>query len=116
MPSHQIQSPVWSLWKGCWILVPFLNSAYVSGWGGACGGREDDEDAWSGWGGGSSVADAGLVGRVGGGVWGVGRLLPCCLFWPVGGSGRVRLFSSALALAGLEVLRLGGARVRRRGV
>ena len=63
--SHRIQSPVWSLRKGCWTFVPFLNSRYASGWGGACGRKEDDEDAWS-W----SGADAGLVGRVGGGVGG----------------------------------------------
>ena len=51
--SHQIQSRVWSLWKGCRTFAPFLNSGYASGWGGAGGGREDDEDAWSGLGGGS---------------------------------------------------------------
>ena len=38
--------------KGCWTFVPFWNSGYVSGWGGACSRREDDEDAWSRWGGG----------------------------------------------------------------
>ena len=27
--------------------MPFWNCWYASGWGGACGGREDDEDAWS---------------------------------------------------------------------
>ena len=52
VPSDQIQSPVWSLRKGCWTFAPFLNSGYVFGWGGARGGREDDEDAWSAWGGG----------------------------------------------------------------
>ena len=26
LPSHQIQSPVWSLRKGCWTLVPCWNS------------------------------------------------------------------------------------------
>ena len=31
VPSHQIQSPVWSLRKGCWTVVPFWNSGYVSG-------------------------------------------------------------------------------------
>ena len=46
VPSHHIQSPVWSLRKGCWTFAPFLNSAYASGWGGACGGRDDDEDAF----------------------------------------------------------------------
>ena len=53
MPSHQIQSPVWSLRKGCWTFAPFSNPGYALGGGGAGGGREDDEDAWSGWGGGS---------------------------------------------------------------
>ena len=53
MPSHQIQSPVWSLQKGCWTFAPFSNPGYASGGGGAGGGREDDEDAWFGWGGGS---------------------------------------------------------------
>ena len=50
VPSHQIQSPVWSLRKGCWTIAPFSNPGYASGGGGAGGGREDDEDAWSGWG------------------------------------------------------------------
>ena len=50
-----------------------------------------------------------------GGVQGVWRLLPCCLFWIVGGSGRVRLFFAALALAGVEVVGLGGGGVGRRG-
>ena len=64
----------------------------------------------------SSGADAGLVRRVGGGgLGGVGRLLPCRLFWLVRGWGRMRLFSSALALAGLEVLGLGGFGVGGRG-
>ena len=47
VPSHQIQSPVWSLRKGCWTFVPFWNSGYVSASDGAGGRREDDEDAWS---------------------------------------------------------------------
>ena len=51
--SHQIQSPVWSLRRGCWTFAPFSNPGYASGGGGAGGGREDDEDAWSGWGGGN---------------------------------------------------------------
>ena len=51
MPSHQIQSPVWSLRKGCWTFAPFSNPGYALGGGGAGGGREDDEDPWSGWGG-----------------------------------------------------------------
>ena len=53
MPSHQIQSPVWSLRKGCSTIAPFSNPGYALGESGAGGGREDDEDAWSGWGGGS---------------------------------------------------------------
>ena len=68
-----------------------------------------------GGGGGSSGADAGFVGRVGGGVAGVERLLPWCIFWPVGSSGLVGLFSSALALAGPEVVGLGGARGLKKG-
>ena len=43
-----------------------------------------------------------------GGVRVIRRFLPCRLFWSVGGLGRVRLFFSALALAGLEVVGLGG--------
>ena len=42
VPSHQIESPMCLLRKGCWTLVPFCNCAYASGWGGACGGRKDD--------------------------------------------------------------------------
>ena len=53
VPSHQIQSPVWSLREGCWTFAPFSNPGYASGGGGAGGGREDDEDAWSRWGGGN---------------------------------------------------------------
>ena len=53
VPSHQIQSPVWSLRKGCWTFAPSSNPGYASGGGGAGGGREDDEDAWSGLGGGN---------------------------------------------------------------
>ena len=48
VPSHQIQSPVWSLRKGCWTFAPFSNPGYASGGGSAGVGREDDEDAWSG--------------------------------------------------------------------
>ena len=59
VPSHQIQSPVWWLPKGCWTFAPFSKSGYASGWGGASGGRGDDEDAWSG-----------FAGRVGGGAGG----------------------------------------------
>ena len=50
-----------------------------------------------------------------GGVRGDGRLLPYLLYWLVGGWGRVRLFSTALALEGLEVVGLGGRGVGRRG-
>ena len=75
MPSHQIQSPVWSLRKGCWTFAPFLNPWYAWGGGGAGGGREDDEDAWSRWGGGNEGREndedawSGFAGPVG---WGVG--------------------------------------------
>ena len=43
-----------------------------------------------------------------GGMPEVGRLLPCFLFWFVGGWRRLCLFFAALALAGLEVVGLGG--------
>ena len=75
VPSHQIQSPVWSLRKGCWTFAPFSNPGYASGGGGAGGGREDDEDAWSGWGGGNDGREddedawSGFAGWVG---WGAG--------------------------------------------
>ena len=48
-----------------------------------------------------------------GGVRGVGRLLPCRLFWL--GWERVRPFSVSLAWVGLEVVGLGGRGVGRRG-
>ena len=44
-----------------------------------------------------------------GGARGVGRLLPCRLFWLAGGWGRVRLFSAPLALVGPEVVGVSGA-------
>ena len=78
VPSHQIQSPVWLLRKDCWTFAPFLKSGYASGWGGACGGREDDGDAWSGWGGGGGGREddedawSGFPGRVGAGCGGLG--------------------------------------------
>ena len=50
-----------------------------------------------------------------GGVRWVRRFLPCFFFWLVGGWGRVRLFSAALALARLEVVGLGGRVVGKRG-
>ena len=75
VPSHQIQSPVWSLRKGCWTFAPFSNPGYASGAsGGAGGGREDDEDAWSGWGGGTDGREddedawSGFAGWAGGGA------------------------------------------------
>ena len=49
------------------------------------------------------------------GPGGGGRLLPCCHFWLVGGCGRVRRLAAALALAGQEVVGLGGCVVGRRG-
>ena len=76
VPSHQIQSPVWSLRKGCWTFAPFSNPGYASGGGGAGSERGDDEDAWSGWGGGNDGREddedawSGFAGRVGGGAWG----------------------------------------------
>ena len=125
MPSHQIESPVWSLRKGCWTFAPFSNPGYAlgggcagggreddedawSGWGGGSGGREDDEDAWSGWGGGiggredDEDAWSGFAGWVG---WdaGVGRSLLFRLGW-----GRVRPFVVSFAWVGLEVAGLGG--------
>ena len=125
MPSHQIQSPVWSLRKGCLTFAPFLNPGYASGGGGAGGGREDDEDAWSrcsggsdgreddedawsGWGGGNDGREddedswSGFAGWVG---WdaGGGRSLLFRL-----GTGRVRPFFVSLAWVGLEVAGLGG--------
>ena len=75
VPSHQIQSPVWSLRKDCWTLAPFSNPVYASGGGGAWGGREDDEGAWSRWGGGNGGREddedawSGFAGCVG---WGAG--------------------------------------------
>ena len=88
VPSHQIQSPVWSLRKGCWTFAPFLNPEYASGGGGAGGGREDDEDAWSEWGGGNDGSEddkdawSGFARRVGGGCGGLGG---CCFRGLVGG-------------------------------
>ena len=76
VPSHQIQSPVRSLRKGCWTSAPFSNPGYASGAGGAGGGGEDDEDAWSGWGGGNDGREddedalSGFAGWVGGGAGG----------------------------------------------
>ena len=120
VPSHQIQSPVWSLRKGCWTFAPFLNSGYAWGWGGAGGGREHDEDAWSGWGrGGGGKEDdedawSGLAGGVGQGAggWEVVALPSVLACW---GLRRVRLFSVSLAWVGLEVVGLGGRGVGRRG-
>ena len=125
MPSHQIQSPVWSLRKGCWTFAPFSNPGYAlgggcagggrdddeeswSGWGGGSGGREDDEDACSGWGvvlvGGRMTRMLGLGSPVGsGGMRGVGRSLLFRLGW-----GRVRPFVVSFAWVGLEVAGLGG--------
>ena len=71
VPSHQIQSPVWLLRKGCWTLVSCWKSGYVLGCGGATGGRQNDEDAWSEWAGGFGAAFAGFGVEVeaGEGVW-----------------------------------------------
>ena len=98
MPPHHIQSPVWSLRKGCWTFAPFLNSGYPSGWGGAGGGREDDEDAWSGWDGGSGGREddedawSALGGNVGGGAGGLEIVaLPSFLAWLGAGAPLFRL-------------------------
>ena len=115
VPSHQIQSPVWSLRRGCWTFAPFSNPGYASGGGGAGGGREDDEDAWSGWGGGNDGREddedawSGFAGWVGGGAggWDVAAFLA----WLGAG---VPLFRLA-RLGGTEVVGLGGHRVGRRG-
>ena len=115
MPSHQIQSPVWSLRKGCWTLAPFSNPGYASDGADAGGGREDDEDAWSGWGGGNDGREddedawSGFAGWVGGAA-GVERLLLSWLGW-----GRVRPFSVSLAWVGPEVVGPGGAWGRKKG-
>ena len=102
VPSHQIQSPVWSLRKGCWTFAPFSNPGYALGGGCAGGGREDDEDAWSGWGGGSGGREddedawsgfAGWVGWDAGGrevaafpAW-LGAGAPLCRLVRLGGTG-----------------------------
>ena len=101
MSSHQIQSPVWSLQKGCSTLVPFWNCGYASSWGDACGEGEDDEEAWFGRAGGSSWADAGWVGKHGAAAggseaaalpsflvcWGLGAGAPLFLRVRLGGTG-----------------------------
>ena len=110
VPSYQIQSPVWSLRKGCSTFAPFLNSGYASGWGDAGGGRENDEDAWSGRDGGSGGEEddvdawAGFAGRVGGGAgdWEV-VVLPSCLAWSGAGAPLFRL----TRLGGIEGGRAG---------
>ena len=118
VPSHQIQSPVWSLRKGCWTFAAFLNSGYASGWGGAGGRREDGEDAWSGWGGGSGGREddedawSGFAGTV---LWVAGGwevvALPYFLAWLEAG---VPLFRLA-RLGGIGGGGAGGAGVGRRG-
>ena len=83
VPSHQIQSRVWSLRKGCWTIMALPNPGFACGEGGAGGGREDDEDAWSGWGGGmdgredDEDACSGFAGWVGWGAggWGIAAFL-----------------------------------------
>ena len=108
VPSHEIQSPVWSLQKGCWTFAPFSNPGYASGGGGAGGGREDDEDAWSGWGGGNDGREddedawSGFAGWV---RWGArGREVAAFPAW-LGAGGP---FLVSLAWVGLEVVGLGG--------
>ena len=83
LPSHQIQWCVWSLRKGCRTLVPCWNSGYVLCCGGACGGREDDEDAWSEWAGGFGGGFARLGGEAQGGCggWEAVALPSTVAFW-----------------------------------
>ena len=66
--------------------MPCWNCGYVSGCGGACGGREDDEDAWSEWARGFSGAFAGLGGEAGAGVegWEAVALLSTLVCWDLG--------------------------------
>ena len=102
MPSHQIQSPVFSLRKGCWSFAPFSNPGYALGGGGAGGGREDDEDPWSGLGGGNDGREddkdawSGFAGCAGGGAGGwevaaslawLGVLAPLFRLSRLGGTG-----------------------------
>ena len=96
VPSHQIQSPLWSLRKaaGPSRLFRVLSTLQV----GAvlvAGGRM------------MRMLSLCLAGGSGGlrGVW---RLLPCRLSWFAGGWGRRRLFSVPLAWMGLEGVGLGG--------
>ena len=116
VPSHQIQAPLWLLRKACWTLVPFWKCGYCSGWGAACGGREDDEDASSGWAGGSGGAQVGLGGKVGAGArgWQAGALLSFSSL--LGARGGLCLFFFVFAWAGLGVLGLGGGGLGRRAV
>ena len=81
--SHQIQSPVWLLRRGCWTLLRFRKCGYASGWGGACDQREDDEDAWSRW-------AEGKVGR----VQGLGGCCPAVSSGLLGARGGCASFSS----------------------
>ena len=67
VPSHQIQLPVWSLRKGCWTFEPFwtlgtFRAGVVLVFGGRMTRMLDLDRGRR-----SSGADAGLVGRVGGG-------------------------------------------------
>ena len=111
VPSHQIQSPVWSLQKGCWTIAPFSNPGYASGGGGAGGGRQDDEDAWSRWGGGNDGREddedawSGFAGWVGGAAG--GREIAAFPAW-LGAAAPVFV---SLAWVGLEVVGLGGREV-----
>ena len=125
MPSHQIQSPVWSLRKGCWTFAPFSNPSYASGGvvlvaggrmmrmpgpGGAAvvmGGRMTRVLGP----GGAVVMAGGRMTRMlglgspggSGGMRGVGRSLLFRL-----GLGRVRPFFVSFAWMGLEVAGLVG--------
>ena len=115
VPSHQIQSPVWSLRKGCWTFAPFSNPGTL--WAGpvlVAGGRMMRMPGRSG----AVVVVGGRMTRMlglgssggSGGMWGVGRLLLFRLGW-----GRVRPFVVSFAWVGLEVAGLGGHGVWKKG-
>ena len=87
----------WSvrLKKSCWTFAPFSNPGYASVGGGAGGGWEDDEDAWSGWGSGNDGREddkdawSGFAGWVGGGAR--GREVAAFLAWLGAGAPLFRL-------------------------
>ena len=122
MPSHQIQSPVWSLRKGCWTFAPFSNPRYASvlvagvrmvrmpGPGGAPVMMKGRMRRMLGPGGAVVMMGGRMTRMLGlgspggsGGMRGVRRSLLFRLGW-----GRVRPFFVSLAWVGLEVAGLGG--------